>query len=303
MMMPVEPTSRSFFKPTYRLSQEKPRKVFAGWEKFLIASQYIDFQSVKQFSRSILGKVIIFTVAEACGAYCGSQAGKLVVGKISLTVGKWLFPVITSMVGTWTIYQIANKISGKIHHLFLALSSIFSAYILSQSLIHIADFGAVAGLQLGEQVGGYMGTVLGGFGGLYLAGSPIVFWDKEDLWSCYCVCMARYLAVQIILDLHFGTQLNPILAIFMSVLTFPLRNIAPTLAYNSNIIIPALNCLREDGVPKKSLTAITIQLITNKISGKNTKYGPNLNKKIYSTLEPAFLHMESSSSDKKNLSN
>lgn len=249
-------------------------------------------EAAKIFAGSCLGKIVAYTAAELTGAQIGSIVGRVAIGKVSSKIGQDWVPflaMVTFLIGVnQIIYVMAYKASQATRSVFMLIASVFVTFMMNRSRENLITFGDSLGLEIGEQIGQLSGVVLGGYVGLYLAGSPTKFVNQDDPWSSYLMGMIRYLGTDIAFSNCVGVHPNPVAEFFLSMPRNGVCTGIKTVAFNSNVILPAIKGLREQWGSKKAVTRILTQVIVNKLSGQNSQRGPTIYEKINATLSSFF---------------
>ncbi len=223
---------------------------------------------VRQFTGSLLGKVIICTLADLKGSSYGSWAGRKLVryggGELGQSLAEYslLIPLFASVTGS--LYMMTKKTS------FYTMAFFNCAMVFSIITLVYADrtqlkaFGATAGFECGDVIGNIAGIILGGGLALKLAGNPVKLWNKGNFSKTYTFCTLKYIATGAAFDFFLSSPAYP-----MPVALGACRLVSQVVAYNSHLFFPFVRtCVSERHLSKANLFAsFSMQMVVNKISG------------------------------------
>lgn len=226
-------------------------------------------EQTKQFTNSLLGKVIIFGVAEFVGSKIVESVSSPLLGSLSSNALSYTVPALiigsTLISAPRLIFSSAAKTS-KAADYFFALASILSTVlVLTVPINQLSEFGESVGQTVGTYLGSTAGVILGGYAGLRLSGSKIIFWDSTKPLDSYAVSMVRYIAAGNLFNSVIATPSTP----YVNTILQPIRqitcSIVQTVAYSSNSLLPFIaQSFRTRVFSNKLLTPLLAELITNR---------------------------------------
>lgn len=240
----------------------------SDWKTHLCAFKDYIVPPVQQFSRSLLGRIIVCTVADLKGSSYGSWAGRKIVRYGGAEIGKsfvpycLLIPLFASATGS--LYLMARKTSLSTMAFFHCAMVLSAILLFSADRTQLMAFGATAGFECGDMIGNVAGIILGGGLCLKLVGSPVTLWNKKNLSETYTFCTLKYIATGAAFDFFLASSAYP-----MPYALQGCRLISQTIAYNSHLFFPFVrNCIKERHLSKVNLfTSFTVQMAANKVSG------------------------------------
>jgi hypothetical protein len=233
-------------------------------------------KKVTPLTQSILGKLIIYSVAETIGASIGNTLGRQYGGIMGGAVGRGAvspYSVTATSLGiTTTLYFTASAIDRYALFLFSLLATFPLLYVAVSYPEMVFSYGDSIGGFVGEWMGNIVGAILGGYSALVLAGRPTEFWDRRSAWNSYSFCMIRFLLTgelfNAVIVIPTRSYLSPLLRVPRQLIC----GILQTTAYNSNIILPVIKkCVQQRKVSRRLLTPLVMDLIRNKCFGMNAR--------------------------------
>lgn len=236
--------------------------LFSGCYQTLKGVARSSYDRACKVHQSIIGKATIFAVAECVGALSGNSllgnVGTLIAQNNIAATALSTYVVVIGIYKWNTHKETFNK---QFRPQLILTSAI---------VIHIILMNEEEEELLGR-IGRVLGTVLGGYAGLFLTGSPTLFFDNSNPWGCYSVSMIRYL--------EGGTLFNSIIATPQSAVSKALLKapraiicaITQTMAYNSSSTISfAKKCVVRRGVPNNTVVPFLAGTITDTFSGHSS---------------------------------
>lgn len=224
----------------------------------------------QQFSKSLLGTTIIYITADTVGSLSGEAIGSSTVAKVSSCV------VCTiARIGVPTALIISSGALACRANLSRAdkvrLGAIVITSLALTSFNIFGNYGSALDLVF-QKIGAVAGTILGGYAGLWIVGSPTVFYDQQNPWNSYSVSSLRFLAVGMVFENAIVYPTMPLIGHCLRIPRAALRITLQNIAYNSNTLIPLVQeSIRERNFGKPRIPII-IHTAVNTYCGNNSKF-------------------------------
>lgn len=250
--------------------------VFTGWDKILsnlwneVSNENSKTQKV---AHSLLGKVVIYTLADTVGSIAGCAAGSIILGEMGSDIGKCLVSsefLLACVVFEFLGLEYSRHCKTKNMHL-IALTISTLALMKFTSSEERGNYGSYWGRFAGEEVGGFAGTILGGILLLKIAGSPTIFYDQNHPWDSYATSTARFLLIGKIFEAIIAKPSIPYIWPFLWITRKTTCIIFQNVAYNSNTLIQTLEGLRNRTFGRPQIPAIA-KMALNTYCGHNIKF-------------------------------
>lgn len=227
-----------------------------------------------KIARSLLGKAVIYSIADTVGAVAGNVVGGTVLGKVGAKIGSCFASeeILGTFVGTTLIAHSCFRLSKIQRAGLMAMSVATIVFIRMTSFDERQNHGAWAGEFIGQGIGSFVGTILGGYSCLRLVNSPTVFLDQENLWDSYSTSTARFLVVGMLFESTIVRPSTPLIGPF---LCLPRKLIGMTLqsfAYNSNKLIPIVQASLQNKKLAKPILPTMVGMAINTYCGHNQAF-------------------------------
>lgn len=232
-------------------------------------------EKTKEFSKCVLGKLVIYSSVELAGSTIGKKCGEYALGYAGARIA------VPCAVLSFAWIETRMKTS-KVALRLLPLTVLWFAIPSQYSNDYIASIGSAAG----ELIGRIAGSILGGFAALYLVKCPVVFWDSANPWRSYSVSMVRSHAAGGVFDSLIVTPTIPYLSPILLIPRNLVRSITKTIAFSSSSVISvAKECLQKKYISKQILAPLIVQLIMERFSHpKEPPVTKKIARKIFTTL-------------------
>lgn len=276
-MIGIHPLHSAPIKPSCRPFRRRRHNVFTGWEKLFshcwerIATAT---QTTHKVTQSLLGKVVVYSLADTGGAIAGSALGSTILGNMGSDIGRGLVSIgfLGAMAGSGIlVLKYASLEKTRKIYLTAMIATTIGLMIITSSNER-GKYGAWLGRLIGEEVGSFVGTILGGFALLNLAGSPTVFFDQHHPWDSYSTSTARFLVVGRVFESVIVKPSIPLIGLLLRILRKITCIALQNFAYNSNTLISlVVESLKRRTFAKPRFSAFA-KMAINTYCGHNTKF-------------------------------
>jgi len=266
----------SSIKYHYRPFKRSRYSPFTGWGKiFHNCWENINaaYNKTYPIAQSILGRVVIYCIADYAGATIGHSLGSTILGNIGSWIGKNLVStkVLGFVIGSEIVAFKCHQPSKKRDLFLTALTTTTTALLIMKFFDELDNYGASWGRLFGEEMGGFAGTILGGFCFLKIAGSPSVFLNDQNPWDSYSTSTTRFLVVGMVFESVIAKPstpwIGPCLRILRTVTCITLQNVA----YNANTIILLTKKKLNNNFAQPKIPAIA-KMAINTYCGHNSQF-------------------------------
>lgn len=236
------------------------------WERISTA-----FEKPKKVLDSVIGKSVVYALAETGGAIIGQCAGENVLAAICSKIGQHI--LMTNVVVGGTLLVFSSRINASNFKKAAMVTIVIGSAVLNKSNTEIPEYGSFLGHQFGEFTGGSLGAIVGGFFGLLLFKSPTVFWDKDKPWDSYSVSMIRFTGSGLCFDAAIKQASIPWVSPLLNIPRGVIKAVVQTSAYNSNHLFPFVKqCLQKKSMSTGSHIPLFVKMLVNSHCGHNARH-------------------------------
>jgi len=237
--------------------------------------------------KSILGKLVTGITFEVGGAYVGGAAGKAILGTAFRELGRNGFPVLICDQLPIAAFVASYSLRAKTNRACLAalgLGIVATGIAFTFSHKDLSEFGAAGGLMLGNWAGYYFGAILGGYGGLKLANSSVVMWDRTNLPKSYAIGMSKQFLAGAVFEAVIKESTLPYLRVPINLGRTGVSGGLKILAFSSNTITALKYLFQERQFSRMALVPLMIKTACERYNQKNSV--PITNKLIHHITKP-----------------